>query len=164
MKLYKCCTCGDSKPLTEEHWYTNQIERGTLKPNSRGLGRCKPCARTSTAKRQDYIKQAGFSRSMKNHTKKRKTGTLYVIAPENNQEHPYKIGITVGSDISKRLTALQTSHWLTLKVYYKSPLIYDVHKAEKMFHDRYKDKKVKGEWFNITNSDLKDIINECEKI
>ena len=161
MKLYKCCSCGIEKPATKENYYTKQIQR-SIKENVTGIGKCISCAKEYGAKYRDTIKEKRLSMKSRKPIDIKKPGTLYIIGPKENSNCPYKIGITVGKDLSKRLTAIQTSHWLEMQVYYASPILSDVIKLENYFHKKYKDKKVRGEWFNITNNDIQDIKKECE--
>jgi DNA-directed RNA polymerase subunit RPC12/RpoP len=161
MKLYTCSTCKKQNPATLEHYYAGQIARAQRNDQITSLGKCSTCAKQYSADYSQKLKNKKLSRARK--TIIPKSGTLYIIAPKDNKDHPYKIGITSGSDVSKRLTAIQTSHWLDMMVYYKSELIYKVELVEKMIHDKYKDKRVRGEWFNIDHKDMKNIMSECNK-
>jgi len=163
MKLFRCCSCTIEKLAIPENYYPTQIERSN-NPIVTSLGKCIPCAREYSLKYSQKIKNKRLSRSGKTHHDKGKTGTLYIIAEKNNKNNPYKIGITVGSNVITRLSALQTSHWIDLEIYYKSPLLGHVDKMEKMIHQRYNDKRVRGEWFNIDQNDINDIILECNKV
>ena len=89
-------------------------------------------------------------------------GTIYVIGP-NVPGTPYKIGITSGSNTDKRKSALQTAHWMELKLVWKSGVLDRVDKIEKKLHKHFDKKWVRGEWFNITEKDINTIPNLVEK-
>jgi hypothetical protein len=160
MKLYKCCDCGIEKLATPDNFFPVQIEKLRKNPNVTSLGKCSSCAKKYQLEYTEKLKQRKLSRK-RNSKDIVKSGTLYVVGPKNHG--PYKIGITSGSDMKKRMAALQTAHWLDLEVHYKSPLLENVEKIEKNFHVKYIQKKVKGEWFNIDKLDILDIQQECEK-
>jgi len=163
MKLFKCCSCTIEKLAIPENYYPTQIKRSN-NPIATSLGKCIPCAIEYALQYRQKIKNKRLSRSGKTHHDKGKIGTLYIVAEKNNKNNPYKIGITVGSNVIIRLRALQTSHWVDLEVYYKSPLLDHVDKMERMIHQRYNEKRVRGEWFSIDQNDINDIISECNKV
>lgn len=160
-RQFICSACKVPKLATFENYYHGQIAK-SFDPNRTSLGKCIPCAKVYQAQYASKLKEQKLSRARNPITPKR--GTLYIIAPTDNHNKPYKIGITTGQDLSKRLTALQTSHWLDLKIYYKSPLLENVESLEKMLHNKYNHKRVRGEWFNIDQNDIKNIMSECEKM
>jgi hypothetical protein len=161
MTKYICTDCRVPKLATTENYYSSQIARST-DPNRTSLGKCIPCAKVYQAQYSNKLKEKKLSRARNPISPKK--GTLYIIAPTDSNNRPYKIGITTGHDLSKRLTALQTSHWLDLKIYYKSPLLENVESIERMLHNKYKHKRVRGEWFNIDQNDIEDIMSECNKV
>ena len=59
-----------------------------------------------------------------------------------------KIGNTV-DNINRRLSSIQTGHWMDLKVVLISKLLNDVENIERQLHDRFQDKRVRGEWFDL---------------
>jgi len=160
MKLFRCCSCTIEKLAIPENYYPNQIERSS-NPIVTSLGKCIPCAREYALQYSQKIKDRRLSRSKKTNHREGKVGTLYIIAEKNNKNNPYKIGITVGSKVFVRLTALQTSHWVDLEIYYTSPLLGGVDKVERFIHNLYSDKRVRGEWFNIDHSDIENIKSLC---
>jgi hypothetical protein len=162
MKLYTCTNCKKPKLATTENFYINQIERASKNENLNAIGKCIDCAKVYQLNYTKKIKEKRLSVRSKKSIDIKKTGTLYIMGPKNNIYFPYKIGITVGKDVSRRLSAIQTSHWMDIQIYYTSPLLKDVLKFEKYLHHKYIDKKVKGEWFNINEDDIKKIIQECE--
>ena len=88
-------------------------------------------------------------------------GFVYLIG-EENEENKYKIGSTKCSDVNKRLKQLQTgnSNQLFIKEYYETSKPF---KLETMLHNRYKDNNVIGEWFELTENEVKEFKKECEK-
>jgi hypothetical protein len=166
MKLFKCCSCGIENPATLENYFPTQIKHSQERPNASSLGKCSSCAKKYQADYSEKLKKKKLSRN-RNPIGFKKKGTIYIIGPSENVNEsvlPYKIGITVGTNIKKRLCALQTAHWMNLEIYYKSPLLEDVIKIEKYLHKKYLHKKVKGEWFNINENDISSIIKHCESI
>ena len=125
------------------------------------MGKCIPCAREYSLTYSQKIKDRRLSRSKKTNHNEGKVGTLYIIAEKNNKNNPYKIGITVGSNVYTRLIGLQTSHWVDLEIYYTSPLLNSVDKVERFIHNLYSEKRVRGEWFNIDQSDIENIKSLC---
>ena len=86
----------------------------------------------------------------KDHDYTRKTGfsSVYVIGQKAG---PYKIGIA--TDLKGRLSALQTGSHMNIQLLYSSKKVpYDeAAKAEKMLHTQYKNVRIRGEWFNVSN-------------
>ena len=162
MKLYTCTDCKIPKLVTTENFYIGQIEKTIKNEQITSIGKCISCAKIYQFNYTKKLKEKRLSIRSRKSIDIKNTGTLYVMGPKNNTNFPYKIGITVGKDISKRLRAMQTSHWMEIEVYYKSPLLKDVNAVEKYLHKKYNNKKVKGEWFNIDQKDIENIIKECE--
>ncbi len=160
IKTFVCCTCKVAKPATVENFFPVQIKRYEKRPNCTSLGKCSSCARKYSLEHSKKLKEKNLSRS-RNEIRPQQ-GTLYIIAPIDIENYPYKIGISVGKDISKRLMCLQTAHWMNLKVYYKSPLLPDIMQIEKKIHNQYKEKRVRGEWFRIDSEDIELIGNELD--
>ena len=116
-----------------------------------------------------YAKQAPNSTQIAYELTQPKEGNLYLIkaTEKNNKNSPCKIGITLGikpNAPESRLKSLQTSHYNELKLVYKSPPLDNIHQIETMIHKKYKNKKIRGEWFNIDQNDINDIIIECNKM
>ena len=160
MKLFRCCSCTIEKLAIPENYYPNQIKRSE-NPIVTSLGKCIPCAREYSLTYSQKIKDRRLSRSKKTNHKIGRVGRLYIIAEKDNKNNPYKIGITVSSNVYVRLSALQTSHWVDLEIYYTSPLLGGVDKVERFIHNLYSDKRVRGEWFNLDQSDIEDIKSLC---
>lgn len=87
-------------------------------------------------------------------------GFVYLIG-EENEENKYKIGSTKCKDINKRLKQLQTgnSNKLILTNYFETSRPF---KLEVMLHNKYKDKNVIGEWFELNDNDISTFKKECE--
>jgi hypothetical protein len=151
IKLYHCSCCGEDYPGTEEFYNPSALKLATKNPNRTSLGYCRPCTTTRNQKYIQKKKDTGLSRRG-NARVPVIVGKLYVIGI--SEEHPFKIGITSGTSIDKRITALQTSHWLDLKIFYESTVIQDPGKIERALHKHYDDKKVRGEWFDINVKDI----------
>jgi hypothetical protein len=151
-----CITCNETKPATLDNYFASVISHSSAR-------KCKVCAKEYQDNYNKELKEKKLTRRNKAPIV-REMGTIYIIAPTNNEnnQYPYKIGITSGQDIKKRLSALSTSHWLDLSVYYKSPLLENVRDIEKLIHSKYKDKNTKGEWFNIKQDDIENIRIFCE--
>jgi predicted GIY-YIG superfamily endonuclease len=81
-----------------------------------------------------------------NDSKRRDEWAVYVVAPKEGK--PIKIGCT--SDISNRLSGLQTSHWQKLFMFrvWWCPEMGKGFRLEKIIHRRLKDKRLQGEWFD----------------
>lgn len=74
-----------------------------------------------------------------------RSGWVYVIAPVT--KWPCKIGVS--QDVRKRLRALQAFHWEELRLFH-CRLHSRVYNAEAFLHSQFKDRRLKGEWFDIT--------------
>lgn len=151
--LYECSKCNNKFPPTTEYFY-KYLLRNLDKPEKKTLGQCKVCA-TSYAK--NYNSQRTQKKMMRenNWWDKTSIGKVYVIGIDD--KHPLKIGICTGTTIGKRMRALQTSHWLNLKIFYESPVIKEPREIEKQLHHLYENKKVRGEWYDIRLSELEKI-------
>jgi hypothetical protein len=104
------------------------------------------CAKVYGNNYRDTLRKKRLTR--KNAPPKlRSNGTLYIIG--STPDNPVKIGMTTGSSVKNRLVSLQTSHWLDLKILYKSPLCENISKLEKHLHDKYREYWVRGEWYHL---------------
>ena len=159
-KLYKCDKCHLDYPLTLDYFYTNQIRRANNNASITQVGKCKNCYVIYNKNYREGLIAKGLTRK---NTKPLyiKSGILYIIG--TTPENPVKIGITAGTTVGGRITALQTSHWLPLKVLYTSDVTNDILKLEKELHTRYSDYRVKGEWFNLTPEKIENLIKELQE-
>lgn len=156
-RLYRCTDCKGDFPATREYFFTGQIDR-SKDQNRTSLGKCVTCAKVYGEKYRESLKQKKLTRKFRN-AEKTLVGKLYVIGIESENPYttPFKIGISCGNSITKRLTALQTGHWESLRVFYESPSREKINIIEKLLHEKFKDKWVRGEWFRITENDIEEI-------
>jgi hypothetical protein len=162
---YHCSECKESKPSTEEHWVPSSLKIGHTYPNRTSIGYCKSCCKILQAKYVAKIKERKLTRSRKPIDRNIR-GKLYIIGPKENKnnQYPYKIGISSGTTITKRIAAIQTNHWIDLTVIYESAILDHIHKVESKLHREYKRKNVRGEWFKITPEDIQDIVAQVTKL
>jgi hypothetical protein len=159
-KLYDCTKCKESFPLTEEYFYKHLITSCENNPNKTAAGQCKVCAKSYGDNYRENLKKKRLTR--KNAPPKlRSNGTLYIVG--TTPENPVKIGMTTGSSLKARLAALQTSHWLDLKILYKSPLCKNISKLEKELHDKYRKYLIRGEWYCLTPEKILEAQKLAEK-
>ena len=89
----------------------------------------------------------------KNHKNKDKPvenkGIVYLLKIENKPQ--YKIGVT--NNLNRRLKQISPKMPFELKVIHtiKDNQIY---KLEEKLHNKFKDKKIKGEWFKLNDNDV----------
>ena len=161
---YHCTTCKEDKPSTEEHWTPSSLKIAKEKPNRSNIGYCKSCVKIVSASYIKKLKDARLTRS-RNPIDRNIIGKLYIIGPKENKNnrYPYKIGISSGTTVDKRLTSLQTSHWIDLTILYESNILDHVSKIEALIHSQYSDKKIRGEWYKITKKDIQSIITQIER-
>ena len=79
-------------------------------------------------------------------------GSAYIIKNENG----YKIGSSI--NFKKRIRCIETQQGKTVDVISVSKLRYDYKKKEIELHKRFKHKKIIGEYFNLSDKELKDAI------
>jgi hypothetical protein len=156
---YHCSECEESKPSTEEHWMPSSLKTGHTYPHRTCIGYCKSCCKILRAKYVAKIKERKLTRSRK-PTDRNIRGKLYIIGPKENKnnQYPYKIGISSGTTITKRIAAIQTSHWIDLTIIYESDILDHVRRVEANIHSQYRRKRIRGEWYRITTEDIQDII------
>jgi len=87
------------------------------------------------------------------------TGHVYLIAPLNPHKDwikgigtwPFKIGVSKTiRGIEKRLSNLSTGNWVDLKIVTLSSKIIHPYDVELYLHTNYSNKKIRGEWFNLS--------------
>ena len=154
-------TCGKCKLLleaTEEYFVPSGLKKVAKDLNRLVIPQCKSCAKQYAIQWRSNIKAKGLVRSQKTTLvlAGAVTGTIYVIGPDI-PETPYKIGITSGSNTNKRKMSLQTAHWMDLKLVWKSDLLDRADIIEKKLHKHFEKQRVRGEWFNISQNDIKNI-------
>jgi hypothetical protein len=154
-------TCGKCKLLleaTEEYFVPSGLKKVAKDLNRLVIPQCKYCAKQYAIQWRSNIKAKGLVRSQKTTLvlAGAVTGTIYVIGPDIPGT-PYKIGITSGSNTNKRKMSLQTAHWMDLKLVWKSDLLDRADIIEKKLHKHFEKQRVRGEWFNISQNDIKNI-------
>ena len=161
-RLITCHTCKNSYPITEEHWHSVLIKRFNKKP-SVTTGRCKKCGNEYTRLYQSKLKEQGLTRKKKIPIEQTliNRGVLYIIG--STPKNPVKIGITRGTTSEKRMTALQTSHWLDLKIIYQTPVVSNIELLERELHKRFSKERVKGEWFRLSPKKIQFLVSELQE-
>lgn len=108
----------------------------------------------------DFIESHNAERYNKFHNTKvkpikeklKKEGYVYVI--KKNDENIVKIGMSKNYDErTKQITTKLYFEVETIKVFKTD----DMESLEKHLHELYKDKRLNGEWFKLTDSDIKHI-------
>jgi hypothetical protein len=159
MKTYICNCCKKELEVTTGNFFPSSIKNAKLK-NRNYISKCRSCANAYSASWRKSLKDNNLVRSRRTSKDLAKAvnGILYIIGTVSDG-NPYKIGITSGLDMKKRKSALQTAHWVELKIVWTSSLIQRVDKLEKIIHDKFHLKRVKGEWFDIDKTDIEEIKN-----
>ena len=88
-------------------------------------------------------------------------GYVYLIG-EINEENKYKIGSTRAKNVNNRLKSLQTgnSNELYIKEAFETNKPF---KLETMLHNKFRDKNVIGEWFEMNATDIEEFKESCHK-
>lgn len=90
---------------------------------------------------------------MNDHTPRKKEPTkAYIYIMECGGK--YKIGVS--KDVEKRKKQLDNRPF-PVNIIFISPLIEDAYVFEKALHDIYTDRKIDGEWFDLTDDEVKTI-------
>lgn len=85
-----------------------------------------------------------------------RTRNIYLIGSPPNSDgslSPHKIGIA--QDVNSRLAGLQTAHWAILHVVGYCP---GTDADEARFHKMFEDKNIRGEWFQLNEADVAQIL------
>jgi len=88
-------------------------------------------------------------------------GFVYILENTNDSNTVYKIGFTTGT-IQSRIKPLQTGNAYEITELYKFPTKYN-RRLETAMHRYYKMDRMKGEWFNIEDNEVKNFLEICEK-
>ena len=85
---------------------------------------------------------------------------VYLICSTINNENVYKIGHTK-RDVLKRIKELKTGNAgdITLIESFNSKW---GTKIESTLHRKYKNNRVRGEWFELNNEEIDSFIDECQ--
>lgn len=86
-----------------------------------------------------------------------RSGFIYVLRSGNTNR--FKIGQS--KDFPGRLASLQTGNPETLSLVFFFPVV-DVFAKEQELHKRYEAKKITGEWFELSEADINNLITEIE--
>lgn len=84
---------------------------------------------------------------------------VYLISDLNN--YTYKIGISKNPE--NRLKSLQTGNDRKLKIIHKV-LCNNYLEVERALHNQYNFLKVSGEWFELSDEDVNNFSESCNKI
>ena len=84
-------------------------------------------------------------------------GKGYVYIAKAGISNHYKIGFTENSDIDKRLSAHQTSSHEKIERIGSFPV--SSKKTERTIHKKFSHKKVRGEWFELSDEEVKDLLS-----
>lgn len=87
-------------------------------------------------------------------------GYIYLINELGTNN--YKIGVTKHDDINNRKSKLQTGNSNELYLIRKYETNYPF-KLEQMLHRHYFKNNIKNEWFLLTDEQVFDFINVCDK-
>jgi len=87
---------------------------------------------------------------------------IYLICAEFEGRRLYKIGYT-RREVSKRIKELKTGNGSELYLIDSFKSKWGT-KIESSLHRLYKPKKVNGEWFDLTDEDVKSFMVKCESI
>lgn len=82
---------------------------------------------------------------------------VYLIGPAAGGDGAYKIGIANEPD--SRLTQLQVASWLELKIW---GWMWGTELDERNLHHLHWGKKLRGEWFHLTEEERDEIIRDME--
>ena len=86
-------------------------------------------------------------------------GYVYLICEPLNET--YKIGVTRNPQC-KRIKSLQVGNSQKLHIVKMVKTLYPF-RLETMLHNNYKDKKLEGEWFQLTINDVLQFEQVCKK-
>ena len=150
---YQCSKCKCNKE--ESAFFPSSIMKVIKTPGKTIIPKCKECGNNYADIHRASIKRKGLIRNQMKESifANAVNGSLYVIGPDIPNT-PYKIGIVSGYDIRKRKSSIQSSNWRELKLMWTSDVMGRVDIMEKNLHNYFKDKRVRGEWYNISKKDI----------
>jgi len=85
-------------------------------------------------------------------------GKVYLIATEDDQ---YKIGMTTGT-VNERIEQLQVGNAKRLEFVNEFETKH-FKRVERFMHNVYSAKRMEGEWFSLTEEDVANFTNNCQK-
>ena len=87
-------------------------------------------------------------------------GYVYLICDPS--QNTYKIGVT-RNIVQKRLKKLQTGNSSELHIVNTVETKYPF-RLETLLHNKYKHKKVYGEWYNLSDDEVKSFKSTCDNL
>ena len=84
----------------------------------------------------------------------------YVYLIKNESSNNIKIGI--GQNPEQRLKQLQTGADGDLTLLYKSMVCSNAYEIETYLHHTFSDCNIRGEWFDVSEEDILNVVSECE--
>lgn len=104
-----------------------------------------------------YGSYTSMARKSVEKVKKKIAGFVYLFKCENT--NAYKIGRTSGS-ISSRISQLKTANpYIKEVISFKTDDIFE----EIMWHEKFKNKNISGEWFDLSEDDINEMIKYYNK-
>ena len=87
-------------------------------------------------------------------------GYIYLICDPS--QNTYKIGVTRNL-VQNRIKKLQTGNSSKLHTIYTISTDYPF-RLETLLHNKFKNKRVYGEWFSLSDEDVKEFKNTCNNL
>ena len=162
MNSYKCSCCKNTFSATTEFFFSGCLNTATRKQRDY-IPKCKKCAKQYLIDYRNKLRKSGLSVSGHKPYVRNVKGKVYIIGTKD-KETPYKIGYTSGTDARSRLSCLQTGNWDTLEMVYESPYVDNVMKEERNIHFMFREKVVRGEWYELTEKDISKVEQYFELI
>ena len=110
------------------------------------------------AQKLDYFLRKFLNEKSENETKMKKknttAGVVYLLKIKDKKQ--YKIGVT--TNLNKRLDQISPKMPFEIKVEHQIEHG-DIYGLEEKLHDKFKDKRIKGEWFKLDDDDVSYIKN-----
>lgn len=75
----------------------------------------------------------------------------------------YKVGVTLDSSIQRRIAQLQIGNPFTIELVAKTGTIHNAYGIEKSLHSKFKDNRVRGEWFSLSDEELEVVLNTLQE-
>lgn len=142
-KIHQCPSCGELRSKNAFGVFVN-TSKGINKITSYSEF-CGDCRKLENKGKLSFLNKV--------IPKKQLSKFIYIIHASNTST--YKIGIA--KDVEKRLKGLQTSNPNKLQVVNK--FYFDnASKIESDLHEKFKDKRLNGEWFNLNVCDLYNVV------
>lgn len=88
-------------------------------------------------------------------------GYVYLLSEWSKNDQHYKIGVTKGS-VEARIKNLQTgnSNEIVLVQKYQTP---NFNKVERWLHRVFRECRLEGEWFDLTDEQVRSFLTEAKK-